>query len=138
MKEDLIDIPPSGKGTVPGSIPSRLITHGSAWVLFLILTGIGVPRIETFLADFGIPLPRLTILAIRAAHSLVGLVPSILGLLGVDWLVLDALSRRADLGRSRSWSLLMLATPLLLIALTLAAMLLPLYPPWGCRMRLSG
>jgi type II secretory pathway component PulF len=135
MKDDLIDIPPSEKGTVPGSIRSRLIAHGTAWWLFLMLSGFGMPRTETIFADFGIPMPQLTILAIRASHSVVGLVSSILVLLGVDWFVLDALSRRGDVGRSRSWSALMVATPLVMIVLTLVAMSLPLF---GCRMRLSG
>jgi hypothetical protein len=113
--------------------PFGLIAHGIAWGLFLVLLGLVVPRIEAIFLDFGIPLPRPTLLLIRASHlvswastPLVALPTLLLVLLGVDWLILNIRPDPGEAGLARTWSALMLASPLLLIALTLAALVLPL------------
>ena len=91
--------------------------------------------VEPIFADFGIPLPNVTIWVIQAAHRIVASMSLTLLLLIVDGLVLNALCRRGDVLRAWSWSLLMIATPLSMVAVTLWALLLPLLT---CDTGLSG
>ncbi len=104
----------------------RLISHGIALGLFFLLLTFGVPRVERPFTDFGIPLPRATILVIRASHWPIAISSSILVLLGIDGYLLEILSRRGDPRWARTWSALMIATPLVIMALILAALGLPL------------
>jgi hypothetical protein len=132
LKEDLsgfVPVPARAEGNLP---PFRLIAHCIAWGLFLVLLAFVVPRVEAIFLDFGIPLPRPTLLVIGASHWVmwaltpVVAIPALLLLLGADWLMLNARSGRAQAGLLQAWSVLMLASPLLLIALTLVGLVLPL------------
>jgi type II secretory pathway component PulF len=135
LDEDLQDGTPPRKSAVSRSTRFRLIVHGIAWGVLLALLAFGVPRVETVFADFGVPLPDVTILVIQASHRIVASVLLTLLLLVADGLVLDAFRRRGDFQRARSWSLLMIATPLSMVAVMLWALLLPMLT---CMPRLSG
>jgi hypothetical protein len=78
-----------------------------------------------FFIEYDIPLPRLAIFVIRASHARAVFVSLIPVLVGADWYVLVRFSRRADVEWARSWSAVMIAAPLLLIVVTLAALFLP-------------
>ena len=132
-KDDPWPVKPSSQRAEETPSPFGLIAHCIAWGLFLVLLALIVPRIEAIFLDFGIPLPRLTLLLIRASHlvswastPLVALPTLLLVLLGVDWLILNIRPERGEAGLARTWSALMLASPLLLIALALAALVSPL------------
>jgi type II secretory pathway component PulF len=114
------------KGATMRSTRFRLITHGIAMGLFLLVLAVGVPKVERVFADFGAPLPQATVLVIRASHRSIAFMLSTLVLLGVDWSMLAILSRRGDAQRARAWSVSMIAMPLLMIALILVALGLPL------------
>ena len=142
LKEDLSDFFPALKRSKGRLTPFRLITHCYVWGLFLVILAFVVPRVEVIFADFGVPLPRLTILVIRASHLVnwasppaVAISLLLLVLLGEDWLMLNAQSERGEEGWSLAWSMLMFASPLLLIGLTLVALVLPLL---SITTRLSG
>jgi len=70
-----------------------------------------------------------------ASPPVVAIAVLLLVLLGADWLMLNAQSERGEEGWSLAWSMLMFASPLLLIALTLGALVLPLL---SITTRLSG
>jgi type II secretory pathway component PulF len=95
--------------------------------LFVLLLACGVPRIETSFTDYGIPLPRLTELTIRASHMWTGFLLLATTLLGTDSYVADRLSRQGNAEWARAWSAVMIATPLLLVAMILVAMVLPFF-----------
>ena len=142
LKEELSDSFPALKRSKGRLTPFRLIAHCYVWGLFLVILAFVVPRVEVIYADFGIPLPRLTILVIRASHLVnwasppaVAISLLLLVLLGADWLMLNAQSERGEEGWSLAWSMFMFASPLLLIALTLVALVLPLL---SITTRLSG
>jgi type II secretory pathway component PulF len=104
----------------------RLITHGIVMGLFLLVLAVGVPRVERVFTDFGAPLPRATVLVIRASHRPIAFMLSTLVLLGLDWSILAILSRRGDAQRARAWSASMIAMPMMMIALILIALGLPM------------
>jgi type II secretory pathway component PulF len=108
------------------SILFRLVIHGIAWGLFALLCALGIPRIEMFFDEYDIPLPRLTTFVIRASDARAVLILIIPVLLGADWYVLGRLSKRGDAEGAWYWSTFMIASPLLLIVLMLAAFVLPL------------
>jgi type II secretory pathway component PulF len=85
-----------------------------------------VPRFVALFNDFGVALPAATILVIRASRQLVALVLLVLVLLVADWFLLSTRTDRGVTRVSGPWSVLMLACPLLLIALTLVALGVPL------------
>ena len=105
----------------------RLFADGIAWALLVLLLAFGVPRVETSFTDYGMPLPRLTDLTIRASHMWTAFLLLAMILLGTDWYVANELSRQGSAEWAWSWSALMIATPLLLIALTLVALALPFF-----------
>jgi hypothetical protein len=105
----------------------RLIIHGIAWGLFMALLGFGVPRFEAVFADFGVPLSDLSIRVIEASHIVDVLAMLTLILLVADGFVLESFRRRGIVKGSRRWSSLMIATPLLLVALTVVGLVLPLF-----------
>jgi len=84
-----------------------------------------VPRAASIFADYGIPLPRQTSFLFRGSYRAFALVAVLLVLLGVDWLMLEALSRRGKVTFSQAWPALILISPLLLIVWTLVALVLP-------------
>ena len=114
-----------------------LFVHGAIWGLFLVLLMCGVPIIETFFSDFGIPLTDMTTLVIQASHQVTALVLSTFLLLCVDGFVLSVRSSRGEVGVSRAWHALMIAPPLVMSVLTLLALSLPFFF-FCCPMRLSG
>jgi hypothetical protein len=77
-------------------------------------------------SEYDIPLPRLTTFVIRASHAQAVLILLVPAVLGADWYVLGRFSKRGDIEGAWTWSAVMIATPLLLIVLTLAALVLPL------------
>src|SRR4051794_21259648 len=79
-KED----PPATRS--PGSM---LMAHGIAWGLYLAILVFGVPWAETAFVDFGVPLPRTTVLVIQASRGAVVIVPLFLLLVTADWLMLS-------------------------------------------------
>jgi type II secretory pathway component PulF len=132
-KEDPWPVSPAQQSAEAAPASFGLIAHCIAWGLFLVLLTVIVPRIEAIFQDFGTPLPRPTRLLIRASHlviwaaaPLVAIPSLLLVLLGMDWLILNIRPERGEARLARTWSALMLASPLLLIALTLAALVLPL------------
>jgi hypothetical protein len=132
LNKDLSDFFPAPRRAAGRLTPVRLVAHCYVWGLFLLLLAFLVPRIEAIFKDFGVPLPRLTSLVIKASDlvsrespPVVSVTLLLLILLGTDWLMLDARAKRGDEGRAMAWSMLMFASPLLLIALTLAALFLP-------------
>ena len=125
--DDVPEIEPAG---MEGSSPLTrflFIVHGIVWGICLGLFIVGVRAIDSILRDYNLPLPRVAVFIIWAAHQVIALIFLILVLLGVDWFVLESLSRRGEIDLSQTWSTLMFATPLLLIVLTLIAMSLPLF-----------
>ncbi len=126
LDEDLQDFSPPRKGAGARSTCFRLIAHAIAWGVFLAFLVFGTARVEPIFADFGVPLPNVTVWVIEASHRVVASVALTLLLLVADGLVLDTLCRRGDVLRAWSWSLLMIGTPLSLVAVTLWALLLPL------------
>ena len=126
LDEDLLDISPPRKGAGARSTGFRLIAHAIAWGVFLAFLVFGTGRVEPIFADFGIPLPNVTLWVIQASHSIVASVLLTLLLLVGDGLVLAALCRRGEVLSAWCWSLVMIGTPLSLVAVTLWALLLPL------------
>jgi type II secretory pathway component PulF len=125
--DDLSDVVPAPKRAQGSLTRFGLIAHGIAWGLLLVLFVFVVPRIETNFIDFGVPLPQVTNLAIRASHMVVALGSLTVVVLGTDWLMWNAQSGRGESELSRAWFVLMLAAPLLGIALTLVALALPFF-----------
>jgi hypothetical protein len=105
---------------------ARLFTHAIAWGLFVLLAAVGVPCAEAFFADRDIPLPGATMFVIRASHLRAVFLLLIPGLAALDGYVLDRLSKKGDVAGARSWSAVVLTAALPLIALFLAALVLPL------------
>jgi hypothetical protein len=136
LDEDLQDFTPLRKSAGARSTCFRLAAHAIARGVFLAFLVFATGWVEPIFADFGVPLPNVTIWVIEASHRVVASVSLTLLLLAADGLVLDALCRRGDVLRAWSWSLMMIATPLSMIAVTLWALLLPLLTT--CPMRLSG
>jgi type II secretory pathway component PulF len=108
-----------------------LIIHGIAWGLLLALLSLVVPKFEAVFADFGVPLPELSIRVIDASHKvrvhLLLLLPFSVLVLAADALILETFRRRGIVAGSRRWSTLMIVTPLLLAAVTVVAVILPLF-----------
>jgi hypothetical protein len=136
LDEDLQAFSSPRKKTGARSTCFRLVTHAIAWSVFLAFLVFATGWVEPIFADFGVPLPNVTLWVIEASHRVVASVALTVLLLVVDALVLDALCRRGDVLRARSWSLLMIATPLSMVAVVLGALLLPMFST--CGMRLSG
>jgi type II secretory pathway component PulF len=131
VTDDLSDFLPSARKAAGGSTLFWRLACDIAWGLLLMILLFAVPRVEVIFQDFGIPLPRVTSLVIRASHLVriylvVAVAPLFVVLLGADWLIRDALFPPSEAGMSRTWSVLMLAVPLLLIAVVLMALGLPL------------
>ena len=105
----------------------RLIVHCIAWGLLLALLAFVVPRVEANFNDYGVPLPHVTILVIRASHRVVVFASLAVLVLVADGLMRNARSRRSGSGLARAWSVLMLACPLFMIALALVALALPFF-----------
>ena len=126
-RNDLVDQGPADKGFQPRSTQFWLLAHALAWGLCLELFVFGVPRIEAIFKDFAIPLPRAASFVIWAARQAIALLCLILVLIGVDWFVIQSLFKRGEIEVSQTWSTLMFATPVVLIALTLITLSLPLF-----------
>ena len=133
MKEHLPSLFPAPESADSHRTRFRLVAHCYVWGLFLVLLAFAVPRVEETFANFGIPLPRLTTLVFRASQVVEELSPIIaipsllLILLGVDWLMMNAPSKRGEEGWLLAWSMLMFASPLFLIALAVTAPVLPFF-----------
>jgi type II secretory pathway component PulF len=125
--DDLPDVVPAPKRGQRSLTHVGLLAHGIAWGLFLVLFVFVVPRIEALFTDFGVPLPRVTSLAIQASHRIVALGALTLVVFGTDWLIWNAQSGRGESELTRAWFVLMLAAPLLGIALTLVALAPPFF-----------
>jgi hypothetical protein len=106
---------------VIGSVHVVAFDHVVDFIVKTRLAGVNV------LKNYNIPLPKATAFVIWAAHQVIALVYFILVVLGVDWFVLESLSRRGEIDLSQTWSTLMFATPMVLIALTLIAVSSPFF-----------
>jgi hypothetical protein len=125
--DELVDAGAPSRGSQARSTRLQFIAHGIAWAICLGFFVFGIPGIESILRDYNFALPRVAVFVIWAAHQVIACIFLILVLLGVDWFVLESLSRRGEIDLSQTWSTLMSATPLLLIVLALIAMSLPLF-----------
>jgi type II secretory pathway component PulF len=90
-RDDPWPVSPASQRAEETPAPFGLIAHCVAWGLFLVLLALVVPKVEAIFLDFGIPLPRPTLLLIRASHLVswastpLVVIPSLLVvLLGVD------------------------------------------------------
>jgi hypothetical protein len=126
-KAEESDIEPADGGAIPPSTHFQLIAHALVWVFCLGLFVFGVTGIESILRDYNIPLPRAAVFVIWTAHQVVALVLLFLVLIGVDWFVLQSLFRRGEIEVAQTWSTLIFATPLVLVALTLIALSLTFF-----------
>jgi len=126
LDDDLLDVSPSKKAG-RRSMFARHVAHGIAWGVLLATLILGVPTIEPIFTDFGVPLPNLTTWVIQASHWPSALLLLTVLLLVADRFVLAALLRRGDVVEVRSWSLLMIAPPILMVAATLWALILPMW-----------
>jgi hypothetical protein len=130
-KDDLSDFvtttPAKKSAGRQGSAP---IIHGIAWCVCLGLLFFVVPKFESIFKDFGIDLPWLTKVLVKASHLMVKfgvvLVPLFVVMMFVDGQILARLSRNGDVGKSLAWSVVMLAVPLVVLVLVLVGLVLPL------------
>ena len=103
------------EGTL-GEGASGPIIHGIAWFAVLALLFFVVPRFESVFNDFGVDLPQLTKLAVKASHLVVKfallLGPLVVVLMVLDGKVLAALRQKGDVGQALAWSAFMMAVPL--------------------------
>jgi type II secretory pathway component PulF len=104
----------------------RLTTHGISWAVLLALPACGVPKLERIFADFGIPLSNLTMIVIEASHLVIAIIAMTVILLVADWFLMARFVRRGDVVSVRSWSVLMVGAPFVMVALTLWALILPM------------
>ncbi len=134
-ERDLADfVAPPEKGMARSS-RRWLMAHGVAWgLLMVVLVGV-VRKFEPIFQDFGVDLPGMTVVVIKAAHLGILLVPLFLILMGADWAVLNALDRRGQARRYRAWAIAMLIATLLLLGATIVALVMPLI---SLQTRLSG
>jgi hypothetical protein len=131
-KDDPVALGPSSKSIRLRSTLLRLIAHAIAWGLCLGLFVFGVSRIEAIFDDFNMPLPRCTAFVISVAHRIIryqGLITA--GLIVIisssEWFMPFAVSGQEKSDSFRRLSRLLLATPLVLIVLTLIALSPPLF-----------
>ena len=125
--DELVDAGARSRGSLARSARLQFIAHGIAWAICLGLFIVGVREIDSILKDYNFPLPRAAVFVIWAAHQVIALIFLILVLFGVDWFVLESLSRRGEIDLSQTWSTLVFATPMVLIALVLIALSLPFF-----------
>jgi hypothetical protein len=139
-KDDLSDfVTPTSVKKAPWRKGFGPIIHGIVWFAIIALLFFVVPRFESIFNDFGVDLPPLTKVLIKASHLVVKLavvlVPLLVVMVVLDGQVLSALSRKGDVGKSLAWSIVMLTLPLLILGLLLVGLILPLFILIG---RLSG
>ena len=138
---DLAIAKPGSMVIRPRLIGVQAIVRFVAWGLCLGLFVFVVPKIEAMFKDYNLPLPRNTIFAISTAHQFIRyqwliLAGLILVIPGSEWLTLHTLAGLGNRDLFRWLSRLMLATPFVIVALTLIALSLPLV--CLCPMRLTG
>jgi len=122
---DLSDFAPKGKPAVGGSTRLLRVASGLAWGLVLALLVFGVPKVRGIYADFGLDLPRASVLVLQATDWLTAHAPTLLVLLGTAWIVREILSG-GEGARNRGWWVGMVVVPLLLLALMVVALGVPL------------
>lgn len=98
-----------------------LILTALAWGSMLTLLGLGVPRFEQILKDFGVDLGWATLQVIHASHFVVDyayfVIPMALGVVGLDAWHRDALGRgKGGSKPGLAWSLLMFGVPMAVAA----------------------
>jgi hypothetical protein len=118
---------PAGTRSKEGLTRFLLICQFFAWALLIVLFGFVVPAVEAIFADLAIPLPHVTRLVIRMSYESVTIASLILVVLAADWLILNSRSDRRGTELVPVSAGLMLAFPVLLSALTLVALVLPLF-----------
>ena len=102
--------------------------------MFLGILAFLVPRFVEIYKDYGIPPSRLMSLVFgasdlvaRSYEPLVTIPLLLLIVLGADWLMQNAESKRGEQGWALAWSMMMFAAPVLLIALTVMALIHPFF-----------
>lgn len=118
MKNDPSDSPTAGGK----ARRFRVSIPGLVWELFLVTLIYGAPRLQVIYADYGVDLPGPTLLVLQSSQWVIALAAMLLVLLGVVWVLQDALSTRSETKGSRTGSILLLACPLLLLPTTLIAL----------------
>jgi hypothetical protein len=111
-------------------VGSGPIIHGIAWFVCLALLFFVVPRVEAIFKDFGVDLPLLTKVLVKASHLAVKfallLVPLVVFLMVLDGKVMAALRQRGDDGQALAWSAFMMAAPLVVVAVVVVGLVLPM------------
>jgi hypothetical protein len=98
-----------------------LIVHGVLWLAAVLALVILVPRFKRVFQEFGMKMPdlaqRVIDLSDLAAAGGFALPVILIGLLALDWFVLDRLGRRPGCRGWRTlWAVALTASPLLLLA----------------------
>src|SRR5277367_2224945 len=103
--DDLSDFATSSSKKGPwrrGTGPIIPIIHGIVWCFSMAVLFFVVPRVERIFIDFGIDLPWLTKVLVKASHLVVKfalvLVPLLVVLMVLDGRVMASLSRKGEIG----------------------------------------
>jgi type II secretory pathway component PulF len=119
---DLADFATEEKASLrPGA--TGWIVPAFAWAFVLAILAFVVPKFEVVFRDFGVDLPWMMLLIVRASHLWLALLGMVVVLLVVDSIVRDALSSWKDgRGMALGWSALMIGLPLFTIAFMVMAL----------------
>jgi type II secretory pathway component PulF len=99
-----------------------------AWGLAAMLLAIAVPRCEGIFKDFGMPLPRITILIARASQPGWIWLPLALIPPGVDLFFFSDVGRNGETSLAcRLWTIVAIAVPVFLISTVLWAIAVPFF-----------
>lgn len=121
MKDYLSDFDPP-KAQRPSRILRSLPTIG--WVILFGFLGFVVPRFEAVFGDFGVDLPRFSVVMIRASHAVSRYAPGLLFFAALAWmLVLFSPEQKSP---SRKTLIVLFLIPMALLALSTLAVALPM------------
>ena len=105
----------------------RHVIVASSWVLAAVLLGLAVPKCVAIFQDFGVPLPRTTLLVVAASRPGWIWLPLALLPIVLDFFVSGAETDEETTQAFRVWSILVLVIPLVLIGAVLWALALPFF-----------
>lgn len=121
MKDCLSDFDPP-KLQRPSRFLLSLPTLG--WLLLFGTLGFVVPQFEAVFADFGVDLPRFSVIIIQCSHAVSRYAPGLLCFVALAWiLVLFPPEQKTP---SRKALIVLFLTPMALMALSILALALPL------------
>jgi type II secretory pathway component PulF len=114
---------------VRGWVTFHVVLHGLPWGGLLLVYLFVVPRFALVFDDFGLDLPQMTVMsasALVARYWYLALALMLMGL-ALDYRVLTAYTGRRQWHWARfCWLLVMVGLPILNLALTMAALFVPL------------